>query len=168
MNMNWKSPDSLPTLRSAALDLPGLTDALLAMRGANLLIHHFATWCDPCEDELPLLGPLLRDCASGTRPVRRVAISWDLFLVPAGESQVIAACTEFLARHGAPFDDLIVYTGAPEELFESQRIEGRTVPFTELRSAQGERVAEFRDPVFEEAERKRLSAAISSLQKELA
>ena len=42
---------SLPTV-------DGATAALEAARGHVVLVHFFATWCEPCRDELPALNRL--------------------------------------------------------------------------------------------------------------
>jgi thiol-disulfide isomerase/thioredoxin len=154
--MNWNAP------RATALDLSALESAIAQMRGGPVLIHHFATWCEPCEEELPLLAGLLQRCG---KDVRRVAIAWDLFLARVRPEEAVEACAEFLSRHGATFDDLFVYTGVPDALFESQRIEGGTVPFTELRDAKGERTLCFPGPLFDEADRIALGDALAESAK---
>lgn len=142
------------------LDLPGLESLLktAAPPGGRLLVHHFATWCEPCEDELPLLGKLLE--SSRGLPFRSVGIAWDRFLVNAAPETIVEACRSFLARLGCSFDELVVYLGAPEELFASQRIESGTVPFTEVRDAHGARVVGFVDPIETDADAERLKAAL--------
>lgn len=44
----------LPTLPA----LGGVSTALSEQRGEALLVHFFATWCEPCRDELPALKRL--------------------------------------------------------------------------------------------------------------
>jgi peroxiredoxin len=40
-------------------DLDGKSVAFEAFRGRTLLVHFFATWCEPCREELPALGRFL-------------------------------------------------------------------------------------------------------------
>jgi peroxiredoxin len=40
-------------------DLHGKSVALESFRGRTLLVHFFATWCEPCREELPALGRFL-------------------------------------------------------------------------------------------------------------
>lgn len=146
-----------------AVDRPRLEAALLEAAARPLVIHHFATWCDPCAEELPLLATEF----AALRPlgVTFVAVSWDLFMAPVPPQAAIDACTAFLAGHGALFDQLFVFTGQPPELFESQNIEHGTVPCTEVRARGGRVVASFPHPLFEEAERAAFVAAVMSAAK---
>jgi peroxiredoxin len=54
-------------------DLSGANVTLGAQRGRIVLVHFFATWCEPCRDELPALRRLV-ERARGT-PVTVLAIS---------------------------------------------------------------------------------------------
>ena len=49
---------SLPTLGGAAT-------ALEAARGHIVLVHFFATWCEPCREELPALNRLAARAGGG-------------------------------------------------------------------------------------------------------
>jgi thiol-disulfide isomerase/thioredoxin len=40
-------------------DSNGASFALGAQHGRPVLVHFFATWCEPCRDELPALGRLV-------------------------------------------------------------------------------------------------------------
>ncbi len=144
-----------------AVDRTQLEAALrAAAAAAPLVIHHFATWCDPCAEELPLLKAEF----DALRPlgVGFVAISWDLFMSGDPPAVAVRSCIDFLARAGIAFDQLFVFTGSPPELFESQRIEHGTVPCTEVRARGGAVVASFPHPLFEDAERAAFVAAVRS------
>jgi len=41
-------------------DLSGKTVPLKAFKGRTVLVHFFATWCEPCREELPALNRFLR------------------------------------------------------------------------------------------------------------
>jgi len=143
------------------LDSPSLVTALATAcpPGGRLLIHHFATWCEPCEEELPGLGKLLDGTRSET--VRTIAVTWDRFLVNVKPEEIGRINESFLTRLGCRFDELVVYVGSPDELFASQRIESGTVPYTEVRDGSGARVEEFAGPILEEPDSARLMRALS-------
>ena len=68
---------------AAAPDIPVLPDAkafeqtLLAQQqdGRPLIVHFFATWCEPCREELPRIRPALQQAAK--RGARVVLFSLD-------------------------------------------------------------------------------------------
>lgn len=140
------------------LDLGQLEALLAAEAGRPLLVHHFATWCEPCEAEMPHLADLLD--LLGDVAHTSIAVAWDRFLAPFDGETLLAQCRAFLGKHGVPFDRLVVYVGEPEELFRSQAIGTGTVPFTEVRDAAGKRVAAFPEPLLERAAQERLLAAV--------
>jgi thiol-disulfide isomerase/thioredoxin len=41
-------------------DLDGKTVPLKAFKGRTILVHFFATWCEPCREELPALNRFLK------------------------------------------------------------------------------------------------------------
>ena len=54
-------------------DLAGADVKLQAQRGRIVLVHFFATWCEPCREELPALRRLVE--RSSAAPVSVIAIS---------------------------------------------------------------------------------------------
>jgi len=144
-------------MEGTAADLEQLEQTLRDLSGRPAVVHHFATWCDPCEEELPILAGLLTEAPGD---LATVAVAWDLFMMPVRPDEALWACGEFLDRLGASFRTLLVYTGTPEELFASQGIGEGTVPFTDVRGRGGQVVATFAQPIFEEAEQRRFAAAL--------
>lgn len=142
-------------MEALATDLDQLERALATGADRPLVVHHFATWCDPCEEELPILDRLLRD-----QEVHTVAVSWDLFMAPVPPAEAVRVCTGFLERLGVAFDRLLVYTGSPEALFQSQGMAEGTVPFTDVRDRTGRVVEAFPMPLFDEADQRRFVAAV--------
>jgi cytochrome c biogenesis protein CcmG, thiol:disulfide interchange protein DsbE len=76
-----------------ALRLPGLGGArvdLATLRGRPVVVNFWATWCDPCVREFPLL----RQAAATHRPDRLAVVG-----VLSGDTP--AAARPFVRRHGA-------------------------------------------------------------------
>lgn len=146
------------------LDSPSLVTALAAAcsPGGRLLVHHFATWCEPCEEELPVLGKLLERARSES--VRTIAVTWDRFLVNVKPEEIGRINESFLARLGCRFDELVVYVGTPDELFASQRIASSTVPYTEVRDDSGTRLEEFPSPILDEPDSARLLRVLTGAE----
>jgi peroxiredoxin len=55
-------------------DLDGRSVSLRAFKGRMLLVHFFATWCEPCREELPALGRFL-DRSSSRASVLAISIA---------------------------------------------------------------------------------------------
>jgi thiol-disulfide isomerase/thioredoxin len=58
-------------------DLTGQTQKLSALRGKIVVLNFWATWCGPCQDELPRLSKLSQTYAG--KNVQFVAVSIDEF-----------------------------------------------------------------------------------------
>ncbi len=69
---------------------------LAVLKGRVVLVHFFATWCEPCREELPLLARLAERFAG--RPVTIIAVD-------VGE--VDARVRRFLTETPVPFDVLM-------------------------------------------------------------
>jgi len=50
-------------------DMDGKTVPLRAFKGRTVLVHFFATWCEPCREELPALARFLDRSAPGVSVV---------------------------------------------------------------------------------------------------
>lgn len=66
---SWRPP-SVPGLSLSALD--GATSQISAEAGKLVIVHFFATWCEPCRDELKSLERLAE--ALATRPFQILAV----------------------------------------------------------------------------------------------
>lgn len=67
-----KPPDELPDIALPALD--GTTQRLTQWKGKPLLINFWATWCEPCRREIPLLKTLHRERAAEALEIVGIAI----------------------------------------------------------------------------------------------
>jgi thiol-disulfide isomerase/thioredoxin len=65
---------SEPAAALASLDGAGFRELVQASRGKPLVVNFWATWCEPCREELPALQALH---ASRQEQVRVVAVSVD-------------------------------------------------------------------------------------------
>ena len=77
-------------------DLSGRRQSLADYRGKVVLLNFWATWCEPCRDEMPSMQKLKERLAG--RPFEVVAVNY-------GESQ--ARVSEFLGRMGVDFRVLL-------------------------------------------------------------
>ncbi len=97
-----------------AFELPGLGGAEVSSAsylGKPVVLNFWATWCGPCEKEIPTLKALHRDS-----PAKVVTIAIDV----EGESIV----RPFVEKHGIEYPVLI---GDPEVF---RRYNGSAVPYT--------------------------------------
>jgi len=67
-----KVPDSLPDISLPGLD--GKTHPLKEWSGRPLVINFWATWCEPCRREIPLLKELRREHATKKLEIVGIAI----------------------------------------------------------------------------------------------
>lgn len=151
-------------MQTASVALADLDRVLKSFAGRTTLIHHFATWCDPCVEEMPELARILQSLSP--REFHAIAISWELFMSPVEPAEAERACADFLEEMNAPFDALFVYTGDPNDLFRAMRVSTGTVPFTEVRDERGVRIAEFPRPIVEPFDQEQLVAALHPRHRE--
>lgn len=67
-----KIPDQVPAIRLPGLD--GVPRSLADFRGKLLVINFWATWCDPCRREIPLLQALRRERAKDGVEIVGIAV----------------------------------------------------------------------------------------------
>lgn len=77
-----RTPDPIgPGSPAPLFSLPSLTDkepvALETLRGRVVLLHFWATWCKPCEEEMPALDRLRRSLDSQRFALLTVSVDED-------------------------------------------------------------------------------------------
>ena len=117
-----RAPD--PAFKS----LDGQTRKLSALRGQVVVVNFWATWCGPCQEELPRLSQLAADYAG--KPVRFVAISID-------ESKDCPKIPGVFARLHVALES---WTGGDTDMMDRFGL-GNIVPGTAILDEQGEVVA---------------------------
>ena len=119
------APDfSLPVLGSEA------SLSLGSLRGRVVLLNFWATWCKPCEDEMPAMESLYREL--GSQDFELIAVSVD---------DDRRAVEEFAARLGLTFPILLDSEKRVAEAYQSHRF-----PESYLIDRQGVLVARYIGP----------------------
>jgi thiol-disulfide isomerase/thioredoxin len=106
-------------------ELGGQTQKLSALRGKIVVLNFWATWCEPCQDELPRLSKLSQ--AYGGKNVQFVAVSID-------EARNRDKIEPLLHRLNV---DLDVWTGADLDTLEKFGL-GNVVPGTMVIDEKGQ------------------------------
>lgn len=88
----------------------GASLSLGSLRGKVVLLNFWATWCKPCEDEMPAMENLYR--AIGDRDFELIAVSVD------GDRRVVE---EFTARMGLTFPILLDPQKRVADAYQSYR-----------------------------------------------
>lgn len=86
-----------PRFVARTLTDPAVTRSLDDYLGSPLLLNVWATWCDPCREEMPSLERLYREYRG--RGLRIVAISID-------DASQVELIREFVDEHALTFDVL--------------------------------------------------------------
>jgi cytochrome c biogenesis protein CcmG, thiol:disulfide interchange protein DsbE len=86
-----------PGFRLPAVQPAGSVRTLTDYAGHPLLVNFWATWCQPCRDEMPSLERLYR--ADSVRGLRIVAVSID-------DGSAAPAIRDFIKSYGLTFDVL--------------------------------------------------------------
>ncbi len=111
----------------ALKDVNGTKQRLKGLRGNVVVLSFWATWCAPCQEELPRLSHLSETYAG--KPVRFVAVSID-------ENKSRGEIGKFLVTHGIHLE---AWTGATTGTMADFGL-GDIVPGTIIINEQGEAV----------------------------
>ncbi len=117
-----------PNLVSA--DLPALETRVFGP-GPVRVVNFWATWCQPCVEELPDLVAL----AAPGADYQVIGISLDL-AVPGGQEAIEPRVRSFLEQRGIFYDNYL-YTGSLPALLDRFDLPG-SIPYTLILSPEGE------------------------------
>lgn len=107
--------------------------AALRPTGRPLVVNHWATWCDPCVEEMPRLVR----AAAGVGDVGEfIGVSWELFDHPGDTRKVADRVSRFADSMGIGYPS-VLYTGTPESLFAACHLESHLIPQTFVLAADG-------------------------------
>ncbi|HKS06423.1 MAG TPA: TlpA disulfide reductase family protein [Gemmatimonadaceae bacterium] len=84
-----------PDIRGVSMDSTGATRTLADYKGQVTLINIWATWCVPCEKEMPMLQRIFEEYRP--KGLRLVGVSID---VPGMEPEI----RRFMSQYGITFD----------------------------------------------------------------
>lgn len=125
---------ALPDLRAVLLD--GDTVALADYRGSPLLVNLWATWCPPCQAEMPYLESVGAEYA--TQGLRVVGISTD-------REGALDEVRRVVERRGVTYDILLDPASESTELFDAFGL-----PVNVLANADGRVTWMRRGPILED------------------
>jgi thiol-disulfide isomerase/thioredoxin len=114
------------------VDLAGLRRALTP-NGKPLVVNHWASWCDPCVDELPRL---VRAAAGVADVGEFLGLSWDLFDHPGNPAQVAERVAAFADSAGVGYAS-VLFTGEPAVLFKELSLDSELIPQTVVYAPDG-------------------------------
>ncbi len=117
--------------------------AACATGGQPLVLHHWATWCEPCEEELPRIEQLAG--ALGDQ-ARILGVSWELF-EGGGDPTAVADRVAAYQEHAGLTWPSLLYTDAPESLFDSLALSFERIPQTQVLGADGRVLKRFDGPL---------------------
>ncbi len=106
------------------------------------LINFWATWCEPCIDELPVLAAVAREHES--RGLEVIGISLDAWII-GSESEAEERVRATLARQGVGYPN-IIYRGVQRPLLEAFDLPG-PIPHSILYDGDGRVVTSWNGPV---------------------
>jgi len=117
------------------IDIRGFQKILEQNHGKALLVNFWATWCEPCRDEYPMLNELAKQYAS--KGVQVVGVSMD-------DDGDLILMRRFLARYKPIFPNYRKTAGA-EEAFRQSILPGwtGTMPVTVFYAKDGRQAGHF-------------------------
>ncbi len=104
--ITWAAPQGKAPSDPQIIDVQGYQKLVKQYRGKPLLINFWATWCEPCRDEYPLLNELAKEY--GPKGLRVVGVDSD-------QDGDLILMRRFIARYKPVFPNYRKKTGKPEE-----------------------------------------------------
>ena len=104
-----------PELEARTIAAPAQAKHLADYRGSVVLLNVWATWCDPCREEMPSIERLYRDLGPGG--LRVVAVSVD-------DGGAESSIREFVKEYGLTFEILHDPTGRIMQTYQMVGVPG--------------------------------------------
>lgn len=142
------------------LDLAALETRIDAHRGHVLVVHHFATWCSGCVEEMPLVTAV-HAAQAALSDVAWLGVSWERFLSDAPDEDLVQALSAFAVEHDLRFP-IVMYTGAPEPLMQALGITRGTIPHTAVYGRGGQTLLRIDEPMIDARDADRLRHAVEA------
>lgn len=98
-----------------------------------LVLHHWATWCSPCEEELPLIQALAEDLQGHAEVL---GLSWDAFEGGGDPQELSVAVGTYAKEHGVDFPSLLL-TDPAEKVFKALDLTFQRIPQTRVLGPDG-------------------------------
>ena len=95
------------------------------------LFHHWATWCESCTEEMPVIREVI-----AASPIPMFGVSWDAF--EAESAQACMADVEAVASNLGFHVPQLVLDAKPAQFFDDMGMDFKQVPQTWLVNAKGE------------------------------
>ncbi len=121
-----------PVTGCVAVDLDGLKRALTPS-GKPIVVNHWASWCDPCVDELPRL---VRAAAGVADIGEFLGVSWDLFDHPGDADERAKQVAAFADSVGVGYGS-VLFDGEPRQLFTALKLDSELIPQTQVIAPDG-------------------------------
>jgi thiol-disulfide isomerase/thioredoxin len=118
-------------------DLAGHTEKTASLRGSIVVLNFWATWCGPCQEELPLLSKLTQEYAP--KKVHFVSASADV-------AKDHAKVEQYVALKKPAMD---IWLGADLDMLDRLNL-GNLLPATIILDEQGEVIARIEGQAREE------------------
>ena len=150
-------PPKAGALGCELADVAALKD-VLSGSGRPMLVNHWASWCDGCVEELPLLVRLHKEWGE---TIDFVGISWEGFQGSQTGAPLVAKVERFSQEQGLSWRSLVVDV-EPEVLFEGLNLTCQTIPQIWLVDAKGSVVHRI-EVVLDEAGLTELTEQIAAL-----
>lgn len=152
-------PVRAPVAAGPALCEAAAPEALaeaLRPRGRPLVVHHWATWCAPCDDELPRVSHLAERLGDNAE---LIGVGWELFEDPSSPEAAAAAVSDYAAERALRFKTLLV-TEEASAFFERFQLSFHKIPQTRVIGADGSTLLQI-DGAMSEADIERVLALIA-------
>ena len=107
--ITWAAPQGKAPSDPQIIDVQGYQKLVQQYRGKPLLINFWATWCEPCRDEYPMLNELAKEYAP--KGLRVVGVDSD-------QDGDLILMRRFIARYKPVFPNYRKKPGKPEEEVE--------------------------------------------------